>query len=54
MKTLLLLFLTTIICLNKFQCETIEEEENVLVLTTSNFDEAIKTHKYILVEFCKL
>lgn len=28
-----------------------EEEDNVIVLTTSNFDEVIKTHKYILVEF---
>jgi len=28
-----------------------EEEENVIVLTTSNFDEAIKTYKYLLVEF---
>lgn len=31
--------------------EKIEEEENVLILTTKNFDEAIKTHKNILVEF---
>jgi len=29
----------------------IEEEENVLVLTTSNFDEAVKANKYLLVEF---
>jgi protein disulfide-isomerase A1 len=28
-----------------------EEEESVLVLTTSNFDEAVKTYKYLLVEF---
>ena len=31
----------------------IEEEDNVLVLTTSNFDQAISSNKYILVEFCK-
>ena len=29
----------------------IEEEEHVLVLTTSNFDEAVKAHQYLLVEF---
>ena len=29
----------------------IDEEENVLVLTNSNFDDAIKSHKYLLVEF---
>ncbi|XP_044159785.1 protein disulfide-isomerase-like isoform X2 [Bufo gargarizans] len=27
------------------------EEENVLVLNTKNFDEALKTYKYLLVEF---
>jgi len=32
---------------------SIEEEEHVLVLTTSNFDEAVKANKYFLVEFCK-
>ena len=30
---------------------TIEEEDNVLVLTQENFDEAVKAHKYLLVEF---
>jgi len=30
---------------------TIEEEDNVLVLTSSNFDQAIANNKYILVEF---
>jgi len=29
----------------------IQEEENVLVLTTSNFEEAVTTNKYLLVEF---
>lgn len=31
----------------------IQEEENVLVLTTKNFDDALKDNKFILVEFCK-
>ncbi len=31
----------------------IEEEEHVLVLTKSNFNNAIKTYKHLLVEFCK-
>ena len=31
----------------------IAEEENVLVLKTDNFDDAVKAHDYLLVEFCK-
>lgn len=31
--------------------EAITEEENVLVLTTGNFDDAVKQNKYLLVEF---
>lgn len=31
----------------------IEEEEHVLVLTKANFNNAIKTYKHLLVEFCK-
>lgn len=31
----------------------IKEEDDVLVLTTENFDEAIKAHPEILVEFCE-
>ena len=30
-----------------------DEPSKVIVLTESNFDEAISSHKYILVEFCK-
>ena len=33
--------------------EEIAEEEGVLVLKTSNFDQALKDNKYILVEFCE-
>lgn len=31
----------------------IPEEEDVLVLKKSNFEEALKTYPNILVEFCK-
>ena len=50
MKFLLVLSALLVASLNA----SIEEEEHVLVLTTSNFDEAVKANKYLLVEFCKL
>ena len=31
----------------------IETEDEVLVLTKDNFDEALKEHDYILIEFCE-
>lgn len=31
----------------------VAEEEDVLVLKKSNFEEALKAHPNILVEFCK-
>lgn len=37
--------------MSKLNAETIEEEENVLILTNSNFDQAVKDNRYILVEF---
>ena len=30
-----------------------KEEEDVLVLTTDNFEDAVKEFKLLLVEFCK-
>lgn len=33
--------------------EDIQQEEGVLVLTTTNFEQAITDNKYILVEFCE-
>jgi hypothetical protein len=50
MKFLLVLSALLVASLNA----SIEEEEHVLVLTTNNFDEAVKANKYLLVEFCKL
>lgn len=46
-KFLIVLLLGTIALIN---CD-IQEEEDVLVLTTSNFDEAVSSNKFILVEF---
>lgn len=34
--------------------DDIEYEEDVMVLTDSNFDSAIENNKYLLVEFCKI
>jgi hypothetical protein len=49
-----LLVLTALLAASHFGVRaSIEEEEHVLVLTTSNFDEAIKANQYVLVEFCK-
>ena len=47
------LVLTALMAASHMIHAAIEEEENVLVLTTSNFDEAVKANKYLLVEFCK-
>lgn len=30
-----------------------EEEENVIVLTKTNFDDVVKETKFLLAEFCK-
>jgi hypothetical protein len=54
MKTLFILAVTLLISQLVVSEATIEEEENVLVLTNANFDEAVKANKYILVEFCKM
>lgn len=34
--------------------EEIKKEENVWVLTNSNFDSVISDNKFVLAEFCKL
>ena len=49
MKFIYLLALAATIFVNHIQA--FEEEENVIVLTTSNFDDVVKQFKYVLVEF---
>ena len=49
MKLLSLVFLV----FGLLSVKAIETEENVLVLTDDNFDEAVKDNKFVLVEFCK-
>uniref|UniRef100_A0A1I7Z4R7 Protein disulfide-isomerase n=1 Tax=Steinernema glaseri TaxID=37863 RepID=A0A1I7Z4R7_9BILA len=44
------LVVTALLLVSAFAVE-VEEEDNVLVLTKDNFDEVIKTHEFILVEF---
>lgn len=51
MKSIILVLVCALLISRSTCEEKIEEEENVLVLTTSNFDEAVKSNKYILVEF---
>lgn len=49
-KLILSLF-SIVLVLNTFKCEAPKEEDDVLVLTNDNFDEALKSNKYLLVEF---
>jgi hypothetical protein len=52
MKTILVVYLSAILLVNTYlRAADIEEEEDVLVLTTANFDEAVTANKYLLVEF---
>jgi len=51
MKTLLFLTVSLLVSHLVLSETKVEEEENVLVLTNSNFDEVVKANKYILVEF---
>ena len=53
MKFFLGLF-SIVLLVSTLRCEAPQEEEDVLVLTAANFDEALKSNKYLLVEFCKL
>lgn len=46
-----ILTLTLLICILSQIKSEITEDENVLVLTKDNFDEAITSNKYVLVEF---
>lgn len=48
-RVLLLLALAAALC----AADEIEVDDNVLVLTSSNFQKAITSHDNILVEFCE-
>lgn len=48
-----LVFSLVILLFVNFISAEIKEDEGVLVLTTSNFEEAIKNNEYVLVEFCE-
>ena len=46
-------FVVLLIAVASCRAAEIKEEDDVMVLTTANFDEAIKSGN-VLVEFCKL
>lgn len=55
-----MLFYTVVACILAFSSSVIGESEaeiktegNVLILTEGNFENALKLHEHILVEFCK-
>ena len=50
---LLKLLWISIISSGVFCDPEIKTEENVLVLTEKNFEHAVKSNKYVLVEFCE-
>ena len=54
MKVLITFVITLIVSSGVFCDVEIKDDEGVLVLTKSNFEEALKKYDYVLVEFCKL
>ena len=53
MKFLSVFLIGSLFLFSVLNAEKPTEEEDVLVLTTANFEQAIADNKYMLVEFCK-
>ena len=53
MKFLSVLLISSLCMFSVLHAEKPTEEEDVMVLTVANFEEALKDNKYVLVEFCK-
>lgn len=53
MKVLVCLFLAILSVSNSFADDDIKLEDGVLVLNKDNFQKAIDSNEFILVEFCK-
>ncbi len=53
MQFLSVLLISSLCLFAVISAEKPAEEEDVLVLTVANFEEAIADNQYLLVEFCK-
>jgi hypothetical protein len=54
MKTLIIFVIVLFICSLYLTKTKINQEDNVLILTGHNFNQAINEYNYLFVIFCKL